>query len=70
MSQRDNKSQNPTRNAFRIGGPDDAIFLLHERGDTNQSISRRFGLKAEEVEAAIERCRARKQSRSGETFDE
>jgi hypothetical protein len=70
MTQRNNKRQSPTKVKFRIGGPDDTIYLLHQRGDTSQTISERFGLRVEEVEAAIERCRARKRRESGETFHE
>jgi hypothetical protein len=70
MTQRSNEEQGPTKGKFRIGGPDDAIYLLHQRGDTCQSISERFGLRAEEVEAAIDRCRARERGESGKIVHE
>ena len=52
---------------FRIGGPDEALHLLYERGDSVEQISERFRLTIEEVEAAIHRSRARKQEYEEET---
>lgn len=60
MTQRNDEARTPATRKFRIGEPDDLIHVLHQRGDTCQTISERFGLRVEEVEAAIERCRARK----------
>lgn len=62
MNQRSNEEQGPAKGQkgqFRIGGPDEVIYILHQRGDTSQAISERYGLRLEEVEAAIDRCRAR-----------
>jgi hypothetical protein len=49
---------------FRIGGPDELIFLMYERGDTPQTICERYGLSIDEVEAAIKRCRAQEKNAS------
>lgn len=59
MTQQDDEAQSATTRKFRIGERDDLIVLLHERGDTSQTICERFGLSAEEVEAAILRFRSR-----------
>jgi hypothetical protein len=68
MTQRSKEEQAPTKEKFRIGRTDEIIYLLHRRGDTSQTISERYGLRLEDVEAAIDRCRARKRSETGETF--
>ncbi len=65
MTQRSNEGQGPTKEKFQIGGPDEVIYLLHQRGDGSQTISERFGLRVEDVEAAIDRCRARRRSELG-----
>jgi len=41
---------------FRIGARDDVIFILYQRGDSPRTISERYGLSIEEVQAAIQRC--------------
>lgn len=56
MVRRDSDKRAPAK--FRIGGPDETVYLLYRRGDTCQEISARFGLSVDEVSAAIERARA------------
>ena len=70
MSNGKNERQSRAKVKFRKGGPDDIIYLLHQRGDKSQAISDRYGLTVEEVDAAIDRCRKRKRKESGETFSD
>jgi DNA-directed RNA polymerase specialized sigma24 family protein len=70
MTERSNEEQGSTKEKFRIGGRDEVIYLLHRRGDASQEISERYGVKLEDVEAAISRCRARERRESGKKVSE